>query len=67
MELIQVFFDDDEIFPNSRLPVLIYRAFLGGEDALNAAAWEQLLERNGWGGGWRNGLFSLPSLSQYGP
>jgi uncharacterized protein YjlB len=37
--------------PNSRLPVLIYRA------ALDSADFRALFEANGWGGSWRDGVY----------
>jgi uncharacterized protein YjlB len=42
---------------NAELPLLVYRAVLpqGGDPA---AACEELFRRNGWGGGWRDGIFS---------
>src|SRR6185369_3070676 len=49
-------FADDGVFPNSRLPVLIYRGVLASP---NAAAFEQMFEANGWSSSWRNGLFSV--------
>lgn len=52
-------FQDDGTFPNSRLPALIYpgAVALPGRDP--AAAFEELFERNGWGGSsWRNGLYT---------
>ena len=49
-------FADDGVFPNSRLPVLIYRGALRTPDA---AAFERLFEANGWSSAWRNGLYSV--------
>jgi uncharacterized protein YjlB len=49
-------FADDGVFPNSRLPVLIYRGVLAKPEA---AAFEQMFEANGWSSAWRNGLFSV--------
>ena len=49
-------FADDGVFPNSRLPVLIYRGVLAAPDA---AAFEEMFESNGWSSAWRNGLFSV--------
>lgn len=40
-------------FPNSRLPVLLYRAALPPD----AAAMEQTFAVSGWGNGWRNGIY----------
>lgn len=41
--------DPGETMPNSRLPVLIYRAEAGG--------FEKLFASNGWVGIWRNGVY----------
>ena len=48
---------DDGTFPNSRLPLLLYRhaVDLDGDDPL--AAIEAILHANGWGNGWRNGVY----------
>ena len=50
--------NDDGTFPNSRLPLLVFREAVRltpGE----ARAVEQAFEANGWGGGWRNGIYSV--------
>ncbi|MGZ6640390.1 MAG: cupin [Solirubrobacteraceae bacterium] len=48
-------FDDDGAFPNSRLPVLLYRGVDGvrgdGEEAL------ALFAAHGWTGGWVDGIY----------
>jgi uncharacterized protein YjlB len=49
-------FADDGTFPNSRLPVLIYRGVLASP---NAAEFERMFEANGWSSAWRNGLYSV--------
>jgi uncharacterized protein YjlB len=49
-------FADDGTFPNSRLPVLVYRGVLATPEA---AAFERMFEANGWSSSWRNGLFSV--------
>jgi len=49
-------FADDGVFPNSRLPVLIYRGVLAAPEA---AAFERMFDANGWSPAWRNGLFSV--------
>lgn len=42
-------------FPNSEMPVQLYRNAVNGEDL--AAEIESLFQRNGWQGTWRNGIF----------
>lgn len=49
-------FADDGTFPNSKLPVLIYRRAIAKPDA---AAFEQMFQGNHWSSAWRNGLFSV--------
>jgi uncharacterized protein YjlB len=51
-----ILFADDGTFPNSRLPVLLYRGVLATPEA---SAFERLFEANGWSSSWRNGLFSV--------
>src|SRR5260370_5467933 len=48
--------DDGAIPNNQALPLIVYRAALppGGDPA---SAFEALFARNGWSGGWRNGIF----------
>jgi len=48
---------DDGVFPNSRLPLVLYRLAvrLAGKDP--AAVFEQLFAENGWHGSWRNGIY----------
>ena len=49
-------FGDDETFPNSRLPVLVYH---GVAQAADAAACEALFARHGWLGAWRDGIYGF--------
>jgi uncharacterized protein YjlB len=50
-------FVDDGDIPNNRLPLIVYEGVVdpAGDDP--AVAFEDLFERNGWGGGWRNGIY----------
>jgi uncharacterized protein YjlB len=50
---------DDGIFPNSRLPLLIYRAPVVLPKTDPAAVFEELFGVNGWHGSWRNGIYSF--------
>ncbi len=47
-------FGDDGRFPNSGLPVLVYRSVLPADPA----AMEQAFAANGWCNGWRDGIFT---------
>lgn len=46
-------FADDGRFPNSRLPLLVYRGALPADPA----AMEERFEQNGWSNAWRDGIF----------
>ena len=47
-------FADDGRFPNSALPLLVYRGALPPDPA----AMEQIFAGNGWSNSWRNGIFT---------
>jgi len=49
-------FPDAGGIPNSRLPVLVYHDVDGATDANEC---EELFRRNGWFGGWVDGIFSF--------
>jgi uncharacterized protein YjlB len=50
--------NDDGVFPNSRLPlVLLPGAFAAGEDLVRAI--EACFRSHGWGGSWRNGVYGF--------
>jgi uncharacterized protein YjlB len=49
-------FADDGVFPNSRLPVVIYRGVFA---ATSTPAFEELFAAHGWSSAWRNGLYSV--------
>lgn len=59
-EVIAKVLADDGRIPNSRLPLLVYRrAFeLSGSDPV--AVIERTFAEQGWGGLWRNGIYSYP-------
>lgn len=49
---------DAGTIPNSPLPLLLYRAVLGGPEAGDRGdAFVALFARNGWTGAWRNGIY----------
>ena len=52
-----LFADDGGVPNNPRLPLIVYPAAVdpGGDDL--AGAFEALFRANGWGGGWRNGIY----------
>lgn len=53
-----LFLDDDGTFPNSRLPVVLWRNGIPVGDANGADLIEQRFHDNGWGGSWQNGIFT---------
>lgn len=58
VEVREYFFEDDGRIPNNpTLPLLVYPQALD-ESARSAADCRKLLDRNGWGGSWVNGVFS---------
>lgn len=52
-----VLFVDDGDIPNSRYPLIAYRGALPLDSGDSAVAFETLFSTNGWGNGWRNGIF----------
>lgn len=54
--------DDGQIPNHPRWPLVVYRGALP-ETEDPAAACEALFEENGWGGTWRNGIFSYHHYS----
>jgi uncharacterized protein YjlB len=49
---------DDGVIPNNpTLPLIVYRGALPPSGDI-AAIFEELFARNGWSGGWRNGIFA---------
>jgi uncharacterized protein YjlB len=51
------YFDDDGTFPNSRLPVLIYRGAIPAQE-VTAERLEELFEANEWPPQWRASVFT---------
>jgi uncharacterized protein YjlB len=54
-----LFKDDGETPNNPRLPLILYRDAVDVSDRDPAAAFEAIFARNGWGWGWRNGIFDF--------
>lgn len=51
--------EEDDTFPNNRLPVLLYRRAISPQGPDPAAAIEHRFRANGWGGLWRDGIFDF--------
>jgi uncharacterized protein YjlB len=55
----QLRFKDDGVFPNSDLPLLVYRQAFPTEAEDRASIIEQCFAENGWTNSWRNGVYSF--------
>lgn len=53
---VHLFTDDGDI-PNSRLPLILYAGAIDPDAGDPARAFEDMFHRNGWGHGWRNGIY----------
>jgi uncharacterized protein YjlB len=52
-------FQDDGTFPNSVLPLLVYRRALTADEQDLAPAFEERFAENDWCNSWRNGVYSF--------
>ena len=50
-------FADDGDVPNNRLPLIVYAGAIDPKAGDPAVAFERLFQSNGWGDGWRNGIY----------
>jgi Uncharacterized protein containing double-stranded beta helix domain len=57
-QIVATVLKDDGAIPNNTLPLLFYLAALNFEGRDAATALEELFETNGWGGTWRNGIYT---------
>ncbi len=57
MEHSEHVFADDGDVPNNRLPLIVYPGAIDPKAGDPGVAFETLFQANGWGGGWRNGIF----------
>jgi len=55
-EVVEMRFEDDGVFPNSPLPLLLYR---GATDGNGPEPIERLFDRNGWPPQWRATVFTF--------
>ena len=56
-EIIKKVVKDDGTFPNSDLPVLIYKAALILPEEHSAKIIEEIFKKNNWTNSWRNGIY----------
>jgi len=52
-------FTDDGVFPNSLLPLLVYRQAFATKDGDGGSVVEECLAGNDWTNSWRNGVYSF--------
>ncbi|HEY0329223.1 MAG TPA: hypothetical protein VGC77_08990 [Rhodopseudomonas sp.] len=53
------YFEDDRLVPNSALPLVVYKRVIDVTRADPAQSVEAVLERNGWGQRWRDGIYDF--------
>ncbi len=53
-------FENDGMFPNNKLPLLLYRQAVDPGLSSLASVIESHLARNGWADSWRNGVYPFP-------
>src|SRR5687767_8851415 len=58
MKVLQFFVKDDGIYPNSDLPILLYKEALKLPVFLKANAVKKLFSDHGWSNNWRAGIFT---------
>jgi hypothetical protein len=56
----QFIFKDGGAFPNSRLPLLLYRRALATDSKDPASIFEERFAANNWTNSWRDGVYSFP-------
>lgn len=52
------FFEDDGVFPNNRLPVILYKEFMSSEESHAGEYLERLFRLNNWTNNWRDIIVS---------
>ncbi len=59
LEVVPHLLLDDGVFPNSRLPLLVYSEALNPSAADLADAFERRFSKNAWPAAWRNGIYAF--------
>ncbi len=54
-----LFFKDDGLIPNSKLPLLLYKDVFTERGEKGASWLEQHFQQNNWSNSWRNGIFDF--------
>ena len=60
VQLEQLTFKDDGIFPNGPLPLLVYRTAITTNAKDLASIFEQRFAENDWSNSWRDGVYPFP-------
>jgi uncharacterized protein YjlB len=61
MKIATFTFTDDGDIPNHpHWPMIVYHDAVNEAEAAIASAFETIFAHNGWGNGWRNGIFPFP-------
>ncbi len=61
MKIETFHFSDDGDVPNHpHWPMIVYQGAIDASEADAASAFEATFARNGWGDGWRNGIYAFP-------
>ena len=61
MKVVVLRFSDDGDVPNHpHWPMIVYQGAVSANEADIASAFEALFVSNGWGDGWRNGIYAFP-------
>jgi uncharacterized protein YjlB len=55
-----IFADDGDIPNHPHWPMIVYHGAVEETQPDAASAFETIFARNGWGNGWRNGIFTFP-------
>ena len=56
----QLNFEDDGVFPNSPLPLLLYHQAITADAEDPASIFEERFAENDWTNSWRDGVYSFP-------
>jgi uncharacterized protein YjlB len=54
------FCDDGDVPNHPQWPMIVYQGAVEASEGDAATAFEELFARNGWGDGWRNGIYAFP-------
>lgn len=57
MQFTAIPFADDGDIPNNRFPLIVYEGAIDPSAGDPAVAFEAIFAANGWGNGWRNGIY----------